>query len=294
MDMKDYKQRLAEVERLEQLLKTESGISDHFITLADGHPRRFYQLVNEVSPSTINESVQKHFLQIASTVKELKERLEHYLSAFSIEESEDFRKTSEKLENVLWVKNFDREGFTHFLDIDQQCDWVEQVVECFFYRLEASKLFINITDREGLNVSEHTLTVGDFIFDVKGLLSSFLVNYFVSPGFIHQELGYMWSNVFSKKQFDEILMKANETRSLNLSRARLLAEGNDLIQYCYQEGLYPRPEGNDETKWLANCPTGGNHLILISASSNNWGCGYCKRRGGLAELRQWIDQRKEK
>jgi len=47
--------------------------------------------------------------------------------------------------------------------------------------------------------------------------------------------------------------------------------------------LNPRPAGHNPTSWVANCP-GGHHWIMISTSSNQFGCGYCRRKGGPGEL----------
>jgi hypothetical protein len=50
-------------------------------------------------------------------------------------------------------------------------------------------------------------------------------------------------------------------------------------------GLAPRPAGHNATAWVANCPSGRGHTIMISATSNEFGCGYCRKKGGPNELR---------
>ena len=49
-----------------------------------------------------------------------------------------------------------------------------------------------------------------------------------------------------------------------------------------------RPAGQDTTAWMANCPCGGQHWIMISTESIEFGCGYCRRKGGPEELRRFI------
>jgi len=48
--------------------------------------------------------------------------------------------------------------------------------------------------------------------------------------------------------------------------------------------LNPRPAGHSSTAWIADCAH-RPHFIMISPSSNEFGCGYCKRCGGPAGLR---------
>ena len=40
--------------------------------------------------------------------------------------------------------------------------------------------------------------------------------------------------------------------------------------------------------------TGGQHRIMISAPSDRFGCGYCNKEGGIAELNDWIESVKAK
>jgi hypothetical protein len=54
--------------------------------------------------------------------------------------------------------------------------------------------------------------------------------------------------------------------------------------------LNPSPAGHNSSAWIANCPR-RSHFIMISSSRNEFGCGYCKRAGGPAELRafcEWV------
>jgi hypothetical protein len=55
-------------------------------------------------------------------------------------------------------------------------------------------------------------------------------------------------------------------------------------------GLYPQPSGNGPHSWLARCP-GTNHMIMVQAKNGEFGCGWCKKRGGVAELRAFVAER---
>ncbi len=56
-------------------------------------------------------------------------------------------------------------------------------------------------------------------------------------------------------------------------------------------GLHLEGAGHDPHSWNATCP-GTNHSLVISSRSNEFGCGYCKVKGGVDELRALVAKRK--
>jgi len=64
-----------------------------------------------------------------------------------------------------------------------------------------------------------------------------------------------------------------------------------IITLARQLGLNPRPAGHSDRAWIANCLR-GSHSIMISPSDNEFGCGYCRRHGGLAELQAFYDEQR--
>jgi hypothetical protein len=62
-----------------------------------------------------------------------------------------------------------------------------------------------------------------------------------------------------------------------------------IIKLARELGLAPRPAGHNDNAWMASCPRTRNHWIMISPSHNEFGCGYCCRRGGPLELRAFCD-----
>ena len=81
-------------------------------------------------------------------------------------------------------------------------------------------------------------------------------------------------------------IRAEQERAVALARARetpLIAEARRL-------GLRPEPSGRSPYVWLANCP-GRGHRLHIDTSSDLFGCGYCKRKGGLAKLEEFVAER---
>jgi hypothetical protein len=61
-----------------------------------------------------------------------------------------------------------------------------------------------------------------------------------------------------------------------------------IIKMARALGLDPRPAGHNDSAWMANCPR-GVHWIMISPSHNEFGCGYCHRKGGPEKLRAFYD-----
>lgn len=60
--------------------------------------------------------------------------------------------------------------------------------------------------------------------------------------------------------------------------SRILAAARDA-------GLTPEPVG--ERSWVANCP-GTGHTLMLGTSSETFGCGYCKAKGGPDELHAFV------
>jgi hypothetical protein len=63
-----------------------------------------------------------------------------------------------------------------------------------------------------------------------------------------------------------------------------------IITLARELGLNPRPAGHNDNAWLANCPR-TNHWLMISVEQNEFGCGYCRQKGGPAELRSFYEAR---
>ena len=82
---------------------------------------------------------------------------------------------------------------------------------------------------------------------------------------------------------------------LQRNREEALAEESvrtsPILETARAFGLVPRPAGQNATAWMANCPCGGQHWIMISTQSNEFGCGYCRRKGGPEALRRFCEDK---
>jgi hypothetical protein len=85
------------------------------------------------------------------------------------------------------------------------------------------------------------------------------------------------------EQFDVIVSLLEHELDTNARGAGHLAEA-EIVTTARELRLNPEPSGTSGTAWQAKCP-GGHHYIMISAVKNDFGCGYCRRKGGPVELR---------
>lgn len=57
-----------------------------------------------------------------------------------------------------------------------------------------------------------------------------------------------------------------------------------------EKKLNPRPFDAEKGLWIANCPSGAKHSIMIEVYNDEFGCGWCKKKGGKQELKEWIHE----
>ena len=81
-----------------------------------------------------------------------------------------------------------------------------------------------------------------------------------------------------EREFEENAQEANRRKAEIVVAAREL-------------GLGPEPTGTSSHNWRARCP-GTNHRLAISSATNQFGCGYCRRKGGPGELRSFTEERR--
>jgi hypothetical protein len=88
--------------------------------------------------------------------------------------------------------------------------------------------------------------------------------------------------------FKNVVTRLEKELDDNAAKAR--SDETGIIKAARELKLNPEPTGEGPHHWRANCP-GTNHHLLISTGSNTFGCGYCKRKGGIPELREFGRER---
>jgi hypothetical protein len=185
-----------------------------------------------------------------------------------------------------------KKGYKHFLRYDQICfDGIEYGFTDLFYEINESTLFIKKVDHRNNSEKEFEFPLEIKNARIEVVLEDFLINLMSYRWNFEGEPRYENSDVFSKKSFDTMLEKGIALMGERDKLAILLNSDNELIKYCKSIGLYPEPEGGSASNWKANCPSGGNHHIMISTISNEWGCGYCHKKGDINSLKEWYQRK---
>lgn len=101
----------------------------------------------------------------------------------------------------------------------------------------------------------------------------------LTPGLVSaEELNVLLATILAEHDRHVVAAKSIESR---------------LVEVARELGLGPEPTGTGGTHWQARCP-GTGHPLYIEAVAESFGCGWCKRKGGEAELREFVRERRER
>lgn len=101
---------------------------------------------------------------------------------------------------------------------------------------------------------------------------------------------YSTGELVSESEFNSMITfikgKSNSIKSKSLENK------TPLIEYFEKKNLNPTPAGITEHTWIAICPfSKGRHFIEISTKTDEWGCGYCQKKGGVKEMKSWLKEK---
>jgi hypothetical protein len=182
--------------------------------------------------------------------------------------------------------------YKHFLRYDQSCfDGIEYGFTDLFYDIHGSTLFIKKVDSVTKTDRELEIHLENKNLSSEVLLEDYLINLMSHNGNFIGTPQYEKSEMFSKESFDKMLDKGISMMVERDGMAKSLNSENELINYCKSVGLYPEPVDGNVNNWKANCPSGGKHYIMISTISNEWGCGYCRKKGDINSLKKWYESK---
>jgi hypothetical protein len=183
--------------------------------------------------------------------------------------------------------------YKHFLRYDQAIfDDIMHGSTDLYYDTNDSTLFIMKVQPQKKSAEELEFPIPDKNSSIQIVLENFLINLLSFRGNFVGTPEYESSDLFSKESFDKMLKQAYNLMDERDELVRLAGANNEMIKYCESAGLNPQPAGNSPTNWHANCPSGGQHYVMISVKSNEWGCGYCRKKGDLDALKKWIESKK--
>lgn len=97
------------------------------------------------------------------------------------------------------------------------------------------------------------------------------------------------------KQFEllhqRVLVDAARREREHKEWSRLARENEtEIIHVARELGLHPEPAGIGSVQWYASCPRKRIHRLQITTGSEEFGCGYCRVKGGVDELREFASK----
>ena len=93
---------------------------------------------------------------------------------------------------------------------------------------------------------------------------------------------FIAGGIVDESAFGGLLQRIERELDENSEKAR--QNETEIVRVARELGLGPQPTGNGPDSWYATCP-GTNHVIFISAAENEFGCGWCCRKGSPDDLR---------
>lgn len=111
---------------------------------------------------------------------------------------------------------------------------------------------------------------------------------------IRARAGFGWPRDFlspglvSQTEFNELMAGLAQDLAKNAQAAK--AKESEIVRTARELNLHPRPSGTNPDLWLADCP-GTHHTLGINAEANQFGCGWCRQKGGTEGLRQFVRER---
>lgn len=117
--------------------------------------------------------------------------------------------------------------------------------------------------------------------------------YFVNE-LLRARWGYVYPNqvvlegLIGSNRYDEIM----ESISRDIKQNQTLSNGekSKIIKMAIQLGLNPVPPTIKPHIWQATCP-GTNHRLLLNEKTEEFGCGYCRKKGDHIALKDLIELR---
>jgi len=116
-----------------------------------------------------------------------------------------------------------------------------------------------------------------------------LSEYFDAVCGFYSPVKFLAEGLLLKSDYEEINQRQNATIRRNQEVAS--KQRTKIIEVASELGLQPQAPLLNREIWSAKCP-GTGHQLYINARKNEFGCGYCCRKGGPKALREFAASRK--
>lgn len=188
----------------------------------------------------------------------------------------------------------------HFVTFEQEIMSFPCYETTLSYRFESKstlgilRIDRSVVDKSLVNEGTILFTTNPTYTNEISVLKEFLIDLFSYSGNCYGYPIFSHSEVITENEFNNCLHLGIENIRKRKKQIREKSKEHPLILYCAENNLYPEQEDHSPDSWKANCPSGRQHHIMISTSSpssHSWGCGYCKKKGGLEELKLWVEKK---
>jgi hypothetical protein len=168
-----------------------------------------------------------------------------------------------------------------------EIDTAEESV--FIVRGDGSDRFWVKTTAIGIVVEEGMIATAKSAGSEEDAAQTFL------DALFRERVGHLWPSEFVSAGIlpEATYNKITDRIAKELKGNRKKAKRNlhPIIATAERLKLNPEPAGTGPYNWQARCPE-TKHWIYISTKSGQFGCGYCRQKGGIAELEKFVADRK--
>ncbi|MCX8033418.1 MAG: hypothetical protein N3B14_08560 [Thermoleophilia bacterium] len=115
---------------------------------------------------------------------------------------------------------------------------------------------------------------------------------------LRAQVGFAWPECFlvagivDRPSFENLVAQIKQEIDETEHQARLLGDA-PILAAAQDLGCSPQPTGRSSTGWYMSCP-GRNHVVFLDAKSNTFTCPWCKRKGGVEELKAFVQERRSR
>ena len=102
--------------------------------------------------------------------------------------------------------------------------------------------------------------------------------------------GYVSSSQFETLHLRVLSDGARREREHREWSQQALENETEIIRVARELGLHPEPAGVGPVQWYSRCPGRPGHRLMILSGSDEYFCGYCSVKGGVAELRAFVSK----
>ena len=132
---------------------------------------------------------------------------------------------------------------------------------------------------------------GSFDESLLGLLSAFFSTPSGAVAGIERITATAYINKAHLRVILDCLESYRERKRLESEEYVRQARDNEteIVRVARELGLDPVPSGDSPTAWIARCPgQRGRHTLQLSTRNDQFGCGYCRVKGGVDDLSAFI------